>query len=335
MKAITYYQYGSPEVLQIENVPEPVPADNEVLIKVHAASVTTGDVNIRGFTFVPPGFGPLPRLMFGIREPRKKIIGTEVAGVVAAVGKDVTDFKAGDRVFGMDSATLGAYAEYVCRPADSALSIIPDKLTYEEAVAIPFGAMTALYFLRELANIQAGQTVLVNGASGGTGNYAVQLAKYFGAEVTGVCSTRNIEMVKSLGADYVIDYTQEDFTQNGKTYDIIFDSVAGKVSFSRVKNSLTENGQYLAVAGGMGDMLQSVWTSMFGSKKLVAGGATEKKDDLEFLAGLAEQGTIKALIDRCYPFEEIVEAHRYVDTGRKRGNVVITFTNNIPEGANA
>jgi NADPH:quinone reductase-like Zn-dependent oxidoreductase len=326
MKAIVYTEFGPPDVLQLKEVEKPSPKEGEVLIRIHATTVTTGDVNARGFTFVPPGFGPLPRLMFGVRGPRIAIIGADLAGEIAAVGKDVALFKEGDHVFGIDGNNLGAYAEYVCRPEGGALAIKPANMTYEEAAAIPFGACTALYFLRDKADIQSGHKVLVNGASGGVGTYAVQLAKYFGAEVTGVCSTRNLDLVESLGADKVIDYTKEDFTQSGETYDIIFDSVVGKASFSGCRDSLEQNGIYLAVAGGLKEGVQMLWTSARGGKKVIFGGGTasERKEYLVFLTELIEAGKLKAVIDRRYPLEQMAEAHRYVETGRKRGSVVIT-----------
>ncbi len=324
MKAIVYTEYGPPDVLQLKEVDKPIPKDNEVLIKVHATAVTAGDVNARGFVFVPPGFGPLPRLMFGLRRPKRTILGMEFAGEIEAAGKDVKLFKEGDQVFGETGMGLGAYASYLCQPEDGTLTTKPANTTYEEAAAVPFGALTALYFLRDVGNVQSGQKVLVKGASGGVGSYAVQLARYFGAEVTGVCSTANLELVKSLGADKVIDYTQEDFTQNGETYDIIFDSVVGKTSFSRCKNSLKQNGLYLAVAGGLQEFVQMAWTSMSGGKKILAGEAPARKENLIFLKGLIETGKIKPVIDRCYPLEQMVEAHRYVDKGHKRGSVVIT-----------
>jgi NADPH:quinone reductase-like Zn-dependent oxidoreductase len=328
MKAIVYTEYGPPDVLQLKEIAKPTPRGNEVLIKVHAATVTTGDVNVRGFTFVPPGFGPLPRLMFGLRKPKRNILGTELAGEVEAVGKDVKLFKKGDQVFGIDSNSLGAYAEYACWPEQGALSRKPANITYEEAAAIPFGAGTALYFLRDVARIQRGQKILINGASGGVGAYAVQLAKYYGAEVTGVCSTANMDLVKSLGADKVIDYTKEDFTQSGGTYDIILDTVVGKTSFSRCKNSLKPQGLYLAVAGGLREMFQMLWTSLIGGRKVLAGSPPERKEELMVLRELVEAGKIKPVIDRRYPLEQTVEAHRYVDTGRKRGSVVIVVAHN-------
>jgi len=327
MKAAIYTQYGSHDVVRLADVDKPTPADNEVLIKIHAATVTTGDVNMRGFTFVPPGFGPLPRLMFGLFKPKKSILGVEVAGEIEAVGSAVTRFKLGDRVFGINSEAIGAHAEYVCWAEDAPLTPIPEGISYEDAAAIPFGAGTALFYVRDKGKIHAGQKVLVNGASGGVGSYAVQLAKYYGAEVTGVCSTRNIDLVKSLGADHVIDYTKEDFAESGEKYDAIVDTVVGKSSFARCEPALKSGGLYLAVAGGPGTMLQAAFPQKDG-KKVIAGSPPENAEDLKFLAGLVREGNVKPLIDRCYLLEEIAEAHRYVDSGRKRGSVVINVTQN-------
>lgn len=324
MKAVVYEQYGSADVLQLNEVPKPTPRQKEVLIRVHAATVTTGDVNMRGFTFVPPGFGFLPRLMFGLRKPKKNILGVEVAGVIESIGGNVSLFKPGDQVFGINSTDLGAYAEYVCWPEKRALAIKPSTITYEEAAAVPFGAGTALYFLRDLAKIQPGQKVLVNGASGGVGVYGVQLAKYYGADVTGVCSTANMDLVRSLGADRVIDYTKDDIRKYAEKYDVIFDTVVGKTSFSTYENSLKPKGLYLAVAGGMREMRQMLWTSWRGGKKVLAGSPSERREDLMFISELIEARKIKPVIDRRYPLEQIADAHRYVDTGRKRGSVVIT-----------
>ncbi len=323
MKAIVYAEYGPPEVLQLKEVERPIPKDNEVLVRVHAATVTAGDVNARGFTFVPPGFGPLPRLMFGLRKPRRSILGTELAGEIETVGKDVRSFKKGDQVFGIDSV-FGAYAEYACRSERGALALKPANLAYDEAAALPFGAGTALYFLKDLAKLQRGQKVLVRGASGGVGVYAVQLAKYYGAELTGVCSTTNVGLVASLGADRVIDYIKEDFTKSGETYDVILDTVVGKTSFSRCKGSLRRNGLYLAVAGGLLEAAQMLWTSLRGDKKVVFGSRVERKEDLVFIKELVEAGKMKTVIDRRYPLEQTAEAHRYVDKGHKKGSVVIT-----------
>ena len=325
MEAIIYTQYGPPNVLRLADLEKPTPKDNEVLIKVRAATVTTGDVNMRGFTFVPPGFGFLPRLMFGIRKPKQAVLGTEIAGEVESVGKNVTRFKKGDAVYGIDSTALGAYAEYACRPEKSALVLKPDNLGFDEAASLPFGAGTALYFLRNLAKVQSGQKVLVNGASGGVGVYAVQLAKYYGAEVSGVCSAQNLELVQSLGADQVIDYTRQDFTQNVEAYDVILDTVAGKNDFARCKKALKPQGIYLAVAGGLREMLAMLRASVRGGKKVMAGTPAENQEDLLFIKELVEAGKLKPMIDRRYPLAQTAEAHRYVDTGRKRGSVVITI----------
>jgi NADPH:quinone reductase-like Zn-dependent oxidoreductase len=325
MKAIVYTKYGPPDVLQLKEVKKPTPKDNEVLVRIHATTVTTGDVNARGFVFVPPGFGLPARLMLGLRKPIKTILGTELAGEIVARGKDVRLFKEGDQVFGIDGVGVGAYAEYKCLPEEGALAIKPANMTYEEAAAVPNGALTAFFFLRDKGKIQNGQKVLINGASGSVGTAAVQLAKYYGAKVTGVCSTTNLEMVRSLGADRVIDYTKEDFTKSGETYNIILDTV-GKTSFSRCRNSLKQNGLYLAVAGGLKELIQMLWTSMIGKKKVIFGGglASERKEVLIFLKKLIEGGMIKSVIDKRYPLEQTAKAHRYVDKGHKKGNVVIT-----------
>lgn len=325
MKAIVYTQYGTADVLHLQEVEKPTPKNNEVLIKVHATSVTAGDCNARGFTFVPPGFGFIARLAFGPRKPRQPILGVELSGEIVEVGKDVRLFKQGDRVFGM-SFKYGAYAEYICMAEDASLVVKPRNLTCAEAASIPFGATTALYFLRDMAKLQPGQKVLIIGASGCTGVYAVQLAKYYGAEVTGVCSTKNLEMVRTLGAGHVIDYTKEDFTHNGQTYDVIFDMVPGKFSFAHYKSSLRPKGLYLAGAGGLEAFAQMAWTALVGGKKVMAGVAPDRAEDLVFLKELLEAGRIKSVIDRRYPLEQTAEAHRYADTGHKRGSVVITVT---------
>ena len=324
MRAIVYEAYGPPSVLKLKEVDKPTPKDDEVLIKVHAYTVSTGDVNMRGFTFVPPGFGFLPRLMFGIHKPKKPILGTEVSGTIEAVGKDVSSFKVGDKVFGIDSNTLGAYAEYVCRPENSPLAPIPEKVSFEDAAAIAFGGGTALYFLRDIANIKAGQKVLVIGASGSVGSYTVQLAKYYGAEVTGICSTKNLALVQSFGADKVIDYTKDDFNRRKESFDIIVDTVPGQTSVAESKEVLKKNGLYLAIAGGLKEMLLMIGTGIFGSKKVKFGAPTENRENLIFLSKLVEMGKIKPYIDRQYSMEKTAEAHAYVDTGRKRGNIVIT-----------
>ncbi len=322
MKAIVYERYGPPDVLQLKEVEKPTPKDNEVLIKTHATTVTSGDWRVRSLN-VPAGFGLIMRLVFGVSRPKQPILGTELAGVVESVGKDVRKFKVGDQVFAFSDAAMGCHAEYKCMPEDGAVALKPANLTYDEAAALSFGGTTALDFFRR-GKLQSGERVLVNGASGGVGTAAVQLAKHFGADVTGVCSTANMELVRSLGASHVIDYTQEDFTQNGETYDVIVDTV-GTAPFSRSKASLKEGGRLLMVLAGLPDMLQIPWVSMTSSKKVIAGPAARRAEDLRFLAGLAEAGEFKPVIDRRYPFEQIAEAHRYVDTGRKKGNVIITL----------
>jgi len=325
MKAFVYTKYGPPDVLHLKEVEKPTPKDNEVLIKTHATTVTSGDWRVRSLS-LPVGFGLLGRLVFGVSRPRQPILGTELAGKIESVGKGVSKFKVGDQVFVFSDAGMGCYAEYKCMPEDGAMALKPANLTYEEAAALSFGGTTALDFFRR-GKLQSGERVLVNGASGGVGTAAVQLAKHFGADVTGVCSAANVELVRSLGASHVIDYTKEDFTQNGEAYDIIVDTV-GTAPFSRSKGSIKEGGRLLMVLGGLPDMLQIPWVSMTSSKKIIAGPAAGRADDLRFLAKLAEAGEFKTVIDRRYPFEQIAEAHRYVDTGRKKGNVVITLEQN-------
>ena len=321
MKAIVCTKYGQPEVLQLKEVAKPIPEDNEVLIRVYATTVTSSDCRIRSFTYAPWFWLPA-RLMFGLGKPRKQIPGDELAGEIESVGKDVTRFGKGDQVFGLSSTEMGfggGNAEYRCLSGDGVVAIKPANMTYEEAAAVPFGGLTALHLLRK-GNIQSGQQVLINGASGSVGTFAVQLAKYFGAKVTGVCGTKNLELVESLGVDKAIDYSKEDFTEGGETYDIIFDAVL-KTSFSRCKSSLKERGIFLTVDW---PLLQALWTSMIGSKKVIFGVLSLGAEELIFLKELIEAGELRSVIDRRYPLEQVAEAHRYVEKGHKKGNVVIT-----------
>jgi len=323
MKAFICTQYGEPEVLQLREVEKPIPKNNEVLIKICATTVTSGDWRVRSLN-VPTGFGLMMRFALGTGKPRQPILGSELSGRVESVGKDVSKFQVGDHVFAFTDTAMGCYTEYKCMPEKGAMAHKPANLTFEESAAISFGGTTALNFFRR-GKLQSREKVLINGASGGVGTAAVQLAKYFGAEVTGVCSTVNVDLVRSLGADLVIDYTEEDFTQRGETFDIILDT-AGTALYPRSKNSLKKGGRLLLVLAGLPDMLQIPWASMTSSKKIIAGPASGHAEDLRFLARLAEAGKFKPVIDRHYPFEQMVEAHRYVDTGRKRGNVVVTLT---------
>lgn len=325
MKAIWHSKYGPAEELQLREVEKPVPGENEVLVKIHASSVTSSDCNMRNFTFVPTMFRLPSRLQFGFNQPKINILGVELAGEIEAVGADVRRFKISDQVFGTPEPDLGAHAEYICIPDDRALAIKPTNASWEEAACLCLAGNTALYFVRDQGDIQAGQQVLINGASGGIGTFAVQLAKYYGAEVTGVCSSTNVELVKSLGADEVIDYTKADFTTGSQRYDVVFD-VVGKTSFSRCKSLLKEGGTYLATLPTLGLMLQMGWTSISGNKKIKNGDAIASVENLDFLKELLEMGKLKAVIDRSYPLEQTAEAFRYVEQGHKKGNVVITVS---------
>ena len=327
MKAILHTKYGPPDELQLKEVEKPVPEDNEVLIKIYATTVTTSDCNVRNFTFAPKSFRFLARMIFGFRKPKINILGVDLTGEIEAVGKDVTLFKEGDQVFGSSGSKLGGHAEYKCMPEDGVLAIKPANMTYEEAAAISLAGNTALYFIRDLGKVQAGQKILIHGASGAIGTYAVQLARYYGAEVTGVCSGTNAEMVKSLGADKVIDYTKEDFTKSGETYDVIFD-VVGKIRFSQCKSSLKQKGIYLENLLELSDILKMIWTSIIGGKKIKGGVSTESVENLNFFLELIETGKLKPVIDRSYPLEQTAEAFRYVEKGHKKGTVVITVEHN-------
>ncbi len=322
MKAIVYTKYGPPEVLQLKEIEKPVPKENEILVKVKATTVTVADIRARGF-LVPSAFWLPARFSLGFRGPKKKILGMELAGEIESVGKKVKKFKEGDQVFAASLLSFGAYAEYICLPEDGPVSLKPANIPFEEAAAIPIGARTALFFLRK-ANIQSGQNVLIYGASGSVGTYAVQIAKIFGANVTGVCSTRNVELVKSLGADRVIDYKKEDFSAKGEMYDVIFDTV-GKSSVSACLKSLKKNGTYINLTLLL-PSFQMLWKKWKSSIKIILGqNSPETPEALDFLKDLAETGKLKVVIDRTYSFEEIVDAHSYVEQGHKRGNVVINL----------
>lgn len=325
MKAILHVRYGSPDLLRFEEVARPAPKDNEVLIKVHATTVSTGDCNMRNFTFVTKSMLPMARLMFGIGKPwKERILGTELAGEIVEVGKDVARFKSGDQVFGSTGMAGGGHAQYACLREDAALAIKPDSLNWEEAVAIPFGANTALHYLRDLGNIKAGHKLLIIGASGSIGSAGVQLAKHFGATVTAVCSGASVELVKSLGADTVIDYTSEDFTKNAETHDLIFD-VVGATTFDRCKHLLEPQGIFLSCIMGLPDVARSLCTSIIGGKIMRGGVAINNPERMAFIAELSAAGRLKPVIDSSYPLEQIAQAYRHVERGHKKGNVVITL----------
>lgn len=291
-----------------------------MLIRIHAATATAGDCETRRFE-MPTWLWIPARIGFGLRGPRNKILGQELAGEIEEIGKDVKKFRKGDQVFARTGFSLGAYAEYICLSEKGMLAKKPANMTFEEAATVPLGGLEALHFLKK-GNIQSGQRVLINGASGSIGTIGVQLAKYYGAEVTGVCSTRNLDMVRMIGADHVIDYTKEDFTKSGHTYDVIFD-VVGKSPYSSCIKSLKENGRYLLANPGLSQMIRGGWTGLISSKKVITGAASENTEDLVFLKELVEAGKIKAVIDRIFPLEKTSEAHKYVEKGHKKGNVVI------------
>jgi NADPH:quinone reductase-like Zn-dependent oxidoreductase len=329
MKAIVYTEYGPPDVLQLKEVEKPTPKDDEVLIRIHASSVNFGDIAARKFGnishrdfFMPLPFYLVGGYQLGFSKPKNTILGNEFAGEIEAVGKDVRSFKPGDQVFGYPGPQMECHAEYRCMPEDGIVGMKPTNVTYEEAAVVPYSALMAIDLLRKV-DVQNGQQVLINGASGGIGSGMLQLAKHYGAEVTAVCGTPRMEFVKALGADKVIDYTKEDFTQNGETYDLIID-VLGKSSFSRSKGSLKEAGKYVMTSFKMRDFVDMLRTSFGGGKKAICAILVAKPEDLVLTKELVEAGKLKAVIDKRFPLEQTADAHRYVESGQKKGNVVIT-----------
>jgi len=326
MKAIVWTQYGSPDGLQLREVEKPTPKDKEVLVRIHATTATTADCELRAFKTVGAFWLPL-RIYVGLLRPtRIKILGQEIAGEIEAVGKDVTLFKVGDQVFGLTGFRLSANAEFICLLETGMMALKPVNMTYDEAAAVPLGGAEAFHILRQ-ANIQRGQKVLIVGAGGTIGTFGVQLARYYGGEVTAVDSAEKLDMLRSIGADHVIDYTREDFTQGGQTYDVIFDA-PGKSSFSRCEGSLKPNGQYLSANPGWSQQIQTVWGLITGRKKVSSGYTSPTRQDLVLLRELIQAGKITSVIDRRYPLEQTADAHRYVESGRKKGNVVITVVQN-------
>jgi len=323
MKAILHTQFGPPDELQLTEVEKPTPNDNEVLVKIHTTTVTTTDCNARDRTFVPKMFMLFAKIMFGFKKPKINILGTDLAGEIESVGKDVVKFMAGDKVFGAAGSKFGAHAEYLCISEDGVLALKPEKMSWEEAAATYLAGGTALYFIRDLGKIKEGQKILINGASGAIGTYAVQLAKYYGADVTGVCSSVNIDLVKSLGADQVIDYTKEDFTKSGELYDVVFD-VVGKTTFIKCKVILKKKGIYLANMIEKGEFIRMILPFLATGKKIKGGSAPETVENLNYLKDLYESELLKPVIDRSYPLENIVEAFKYVEEGHKIGTVIIS-----------
>jgi NADPH:quinone reductase-like Zn-dependent oxidoreductase len=315
MKAAIYTQYGPPEVLQVKQVEKPTPMKNELLIRIRATAVNSGDWRLRKAD-------PFAvRFIFGLFTPKIQILGSVFSGEVEQVGEDVKQFKVGDLVFGHTDMRFGSYAEYICMPENGSIALKPETISHAEAAVIPFGGVTALHFIKK-AGIQPGQKVLVVGASGAVGSAAVQIARSLGAEVTGVCSTANIALVKSIGANKVIDYTKEDFTRNGETYDVIFDTV-NALSVSRSVKSLSKNGIMILSAAGMPEMLRGFWISKTSNKKVLTGVISHKAADILFLKELIEKGQFKPVMEKTYPLEQIAEAHAYVEKGHKKGNVAI------------
>lgn len=338
MNAVVFDEYGSPDVLRLAQVDKPTPKDDEVLIKVHATTVRFGDLMVRNLKAVSPAAFTMPlplwlpvRMMFGWRKPRNRILGSEFSGEIEAVGSHVTLLKAGQAVFGYRGPRMGAHAEYLCMPEDGLVTNKPANLTFEEAATVPYGAVTALGVLRKV-HIRPGDKVLINGASGAIGSSALQICKHhFGAIVTGVCGTPRVEMVEALGADHVIDYTEQAFTDIGETWDVILD-VLGKSSFSRCRRSLAPDGRYLPASFKTTSVMRMLWTGMRGGRRVICSLAAGTRDDLLFARELAEAGRIKAVIDRCYPLAQTADAHRYVESGRKRGDVIVSRSKSaIPE----
>lgn len=328
MKAMVMTKFGRPDMLQLQEVAKPVPKDNEVLIRIHATTVTAADSELRGLKF-PLAYQLAMRMYMRFVLTKPVILGQELAGEVEAVGNHVTRFRQGDQVLGWTGLRLGAYGEYICLPENGVLAIKPPTIIYEQAAPLPVGGLDAVFLMKK-GHIQSGEKVLINGAGGSIGAFAVQLAKYYGAEVTGVDSAEKLDMLRSLGADHVIDYTREDFTRSGKTYDVILD-VIGKSSFSHSIRSLAPNGRYLLANPPLSHRMRGQWMSRRSGRQVLfwtTRSASEYAEDFKFLTGLIEAGRIQSVIDRCYPLEQIAEAHRYVDSGHKKGNVVITVNQN-------
>ena len=323
MRAIVCTDYGAPDVLQLKDVPKPVPKDNEVLVRIRATTVSAADCELRRFDFAL-WIWLLIRLSFGVRRPRQPVLGQELAGDVESVGKDVRSLRKGDRVFAATGIGLGAYADYIClreKPQTGAITMMPANVSYEEAAAVPYGGGEALQFLRK-ANVRSGQRVLVNGAGGSFGTFAVQLAKVLGAHVTAVDSAPKLEMLRAIGADRVLDYSQEDFTDSSETYDVIFDVVRNTPS-GRMVRLLTEDGCLLMANPGFSQIVRAKWASRGSKKRIVLGASSGTSEDLAYLRGLVEAGRLHPVIDRPFPLEQMVEAHRYADTGQKLGNIVV------------
>ncbi len=322
MRAIICNQYGPPSTLVIRDVPLPNPKCKEVLVKIHARSVSSGDCRVRGLA-VPHGMKMMTRLVLGFNAPRNPILGADLAGEIVSVGEKVKRFKVGDRVFAMNGMSMGSYADYKCIKEDAAIAHIPQNLSYEQAASIPFGGSTAWDFLLRRCKLQQGERILINGASGAVGTAALQISKLQNAHVTGVSSTGNLDLLRSLGADEVIDYTKSDFKSQGLTYDVILDTV-GNLNLPSCRLLLNSGGRLVLLAADLGQMLKAPWQSVFQDKKVIVGTASERSEDLEALGKLASEGKLLPCIDRIFAFDDIVKAHSYVETGRKRGNVIIS-----------